>query len=173
MIPSRLKRILMVSTIVATSIFTGCDTQASHRAQLLADSIVVMRRQIHALDSSISNLQWDYNLYKLENSKGAIDFTSTGLQEIGNGFYVVSLSIDQHLTGVMIKGRILNGTSLLHQQAQFNLEIAAQTKDITIDSIPPQNAALFEVYVPDVPIDQAHWGKMSYVRSLIHYYLKK
>jgi hypothetical protein len=163
----------LIFAFIAVSLgVIGCDTQSANRIHAFSDSLSAANRRIHTLDSTLSYLRWDFNLYRLENAKGTIDFTSAGLQEIGNGFYVVGLALEQHLTGVAIKGRILNGTSLLHSNVELNLEIGGQTKDVTINSIPSQAAILFNVYVPDVPVDQTHWGQIKYVRSLINYYMK-
>ena len=169
-----INRIQICTLAVATLIFffSGCDTQSNTRIQRIADSLSTLNHRIHLLDSSLRKSNWDLYFYKLQNEKGAVDFTDAGLQEIGNGFYVLGINLGQHLTGIKVKGRMLNGTSLAHSNAEFNLTIGDQVKDFTISSIPSQTAVSFNVYIPDVPVDQTHWGQIRYRRSLLNYYLK-
>jgi len=158
--------------LLASLLLLACDRDVRKEVEDMKSTIAEIRQEVHNLDSTLAELRWDFTFYKISNQKGSIDFASSNLQEIGDGFHVGNLSLAQHLTGVKVKGRIINGTSLDHSNVAFHLTIGSQTKEFTINSIPPNTGAYFDVYVPDVPIDRTRWGRIEYQRSSITYYMK-
>jgi hypothetical protein len=152
--------------------FIGCDNQSANRIQHLGDSLSALNLRLDSVDSTLRTVQLDLYEYKIENEKGAVDFTEPGLQDIGDGFFVIGISVQQHLTGVKVSGRVLNSTSLLHTSVEFQITVGDQSKDFTVASIPSRTAVSFSVYIPDVPVNQTHWGQIKYQRALLNYYLK-
>ena len=82
---------------------------------------------------------------------------------------VVGSSVNPHLTGVKIKGRIINSTALARENIEFEITIAGKTKKFSINRISSGNSTGFEVYVPDVPIDKVNIAKFEKISSYALY----
>jgi hypothetical protein len=102
----------------------------------------------------------------------SVDFTVPNAQDIGKDFKVANLSVEQHLTGVKIKGRVINATSLRHDNLKFKITIAEKEKDFWINRISSGNSTTFDVYVPDVPLDKAQYGTIEYLESTVSFYTR-
>lgn len=102
-------------------------------------------------------------------STGFVDLTVPNIQNIGDGFYVSQLSVEPHLTGVVIKGRVVNATSLNHSTASFIVTVAARSNTFTVNRITSGRSTRFEVYVPDVSLEETKSGTIKFERSMVGY----
>jgi len=98
-----------------------------------------------------------------------IDFSVSTIQGIDAGFKVAGLNVEKHLTGVKIKGRIINSTALTYKDITFKMIVGEQEKDFYIKRISSGNSSSFEIYVPDVPIEAARFGEIKRGKSLVEY----
>jgi len=131
--------------------------------------------KVSSMDGIIATLESRSELNELMDDlerdlKGSVDLSTQDIQDIGHGFKVVGLSVTEHLTGVKVKGRIINATSLAHESLIFKITIGAQTKEFSISRISSGHSTGFNVYLPNVPTDRTSYGKIEYVRSFLRYY---
>ena len=89
-----------------------------------------------------------------------VDLGASGWQPIAGGFYVIDLTSAQAGKGTKISGRVINPTSVTHEQAQLSIKIGEHRATFTLPHVPPAIAQPFEVVVPGVaPAD----AKRAYV----------
>ena len=93
----------------------------------------------------------------------------SGIQEINNTFLVAELSLEPHLTGIKVKGRIVNSSSLSHENVKFKITVSKQSQEFTLNRVSPGSSTSFEVYVPDVPIKDTRSGEIEYIESMVSY----
>ncbi|NUM80081.1 hypothetical protein HUU42_04685 [bacterium] len=98
-----------------------------------------------------------------------IDLTSSSLQDIGDGFLVGNLSLEEHLSGILVRGRIVNSTSLTHTSVTFKIVVARQSKEFTIQRIASASSSSFEIYLPNVPVAHSNSGRIEYLSSSVSY----
>ena len=127
---------------------------------------------LEILETSVSELkkQLTSNEFRLiELERGFVDFTSSSIQDIGDGFCVAGIDASIHLTGIKIRGRILNTTSVDHRGATFKVRIGRSSNTLTIMRISSGNSTGFEVYIPDVAPSDAKFGNIKYKSSTVLY----
>lgn len=83
-----------------------------------------------------------------------IDLTKTSFQSIPKGFEIAIKNVDAHLTGIKIKGEVLNTQSVDYENLNLTIEVGQTNKDFTINKLKAGYAAEFEVYIPDIPVSQ-------------------
>jgi hypothetical protein len=132
-------------------------------------ALIVSGTFYYKLNKQINDLRYQIFLHEILTEEGNVDLTNSNIQGIGNGFYVAKLSVEQHLTGVKVKGRVINSMSLIHESVEFQIKIAGQAKDFTVNRIPAGGSAIFEVYVPDVPVARTKFAVIKYNRSAVLY----
>ncbi len=115
-------------------------------------------QKIDALNTTLSDVT-----SKLQQGK-YVDLTKDTLQEVGSGFLVTITSVDAHLTGVIVKGRLLNDNSTDRENVKFTIRmgstdlpspsgwtaLAFSGQDLTVQRVSSGYAARFEVYIPDI-----------------------
>jgi hypothetical protein len=79
-----------------------------------------------------------------------IDLAAAGWQPISGGFYVIDLSVAAAGKGSKIGGKIINPTSVTHEQAEFVVRIDEQRVGFSLPKLPPAVAQPFEVTFPEV-----------------------
>jgi hypothetical protein len=80
-----------------------------------------------------------------------VDLGAGGWQPIAGGFYVIDLAVTpQEKGGVKIAGKIINPTSVTHDQAQLSARIGDKRGTFALPHVPPAVAQPFEVVVPGV-----------------------
>lgn len=105
-------------------------------------------------------------------ARDPVDFASEKVQDIGDGFYVVSAKQKQHMTGVIFSGRIINSKSIIFENIDFRISVGLKSKEFTLSKISPGNSTQFEVYIPDLDPKDAQHAKLRYVAATINYYTK-
>jgi hypothetical protein len=98
-----------------------------------------------------------------------IDFPGSGWQPIAGGFYVIDLAVTPADKGVKVIGKVINPTSVTHENAQLSLKIAEHKATFTLPHVPPAVAQPFEVALPDVPPADAKRGYLALESSTISF----
>ena len=112
------------------------------------------------------------NLILKENRMNSIFLHSSGYQEIAEGLYAIIDSVDPHLTGLKIKGEILNTLAVDREGVSFKVHVGDKSGDFFIDEIPSGVAKKFEVYIPDADKD-AKYAIFEYKSGVVKYYERK
>ena len=100
-----------------------------------------------------------------------IDLTSEGWQDLGHGLIVSDIVVDEHLTGVKVKGKVINCLSVTQSRISLFIVIGESSKEFEIiEDIEPSYSADFEVYVPDVPIENTNKAKLVFQNSYRRWY---
>jgi len=79
-----------------------------------------------------------------------IDLPGSGWQPIAGGFYVIDLAVSPQGKGTKVTGKVINPTSVTHEDAHLSLKIGDHKATFTLPHVPPAVAQPFEVAVPDV-----------------------
>jgi hypothetical protein len=79
-----------------------------------------------------------------------IDLPGAGWQPIAGGFYVIDLNVVPQARGVKVAGKVINPTSVTHEQAHFSIKIGEQKATFSLPHVPPGVAQPFDVVLPDV-----------------------
>ena len=80
-----------------------------------------------------------------------IELPGSGWQPIVGGFYVIDLAVTPQGKGVRVIGKVINPTSVTHENAQLSFKIGEHRATFTLPRVPPAVAQPFEVALPDVP----------------------
>lgn len=99
-----------------------------------------------------------------------IDLTKTSFQSIPKGFEIAIKNVDAHLTGIKIKGEVLNTQSVDYENLNLTIEVGQTNKDFTINKLKAGYAAEFEVYIPDIPVSQTKTATVTYNNGVIRFY---
>jgi hypothetical protein len=98
-----------------------------------------------------------------------IDLPGSGWQPIAGGFYVIDLAVTPHGKGVKVLGKIINPTSVTHEQAQLSIKIGEHKVPFTLPHVPPAVAQPFEVALPDVALADAKRAYLALDSSTISF----
>ena len=82
------------------------------------------------------------------------------------GLYVAIDGVEPYLTGLKIKGKILNALAVNRKDLSFKVYIRDKSGDFFIDIIPSGVAKNFEVYIPDADKD-AEYALFEYENGVI------
>jgi hypothetical protein len=80
-----------------------------------------------------------------------VDLATAGWQPIAGGFYVIDLQVSPAGKGVKIGGKVINPTSVTHEDAKVSFRIGVERATISLPRVPPAVAQPFEVLLPGVP----------------------
>jgi hypothetical protein len=98
-----------------------------------------------------------------------IDLGVLGWQPIAGGFYVIDLGVTAQAKGVKIAGKIINPTSVTHEQAQFALRIGEHKGGFALPRVPPGVAQPFELALPEVSPAEAKRAFLALESSTISF----
>jgi hypothetical protein len=79
-----------------------------------------------------------------------VDLGAAGWQPIAGGFYVIDLAVAPTDKGMHIAGKIVNPTSVVHENAQFSVRIDEHRATFALVRVPPGIAQPFEVTLAGV-----------------------
>lgn len=108
-------------------------------------------------------------LYELLASRYTVDFSVRELQPVNDRFFLGEASQEQHLTGVKFTGRIINSLAVDHTEVTFDLKVAGQSKEFVINRISSGNSTAFNVYIPELRIEDARYAQIEYKHSKVHF----
>ena len=112
------------------------------------------------------------SLNSVSDIQKTVDFSVTTIQQLSDGFMLAEASQKKHLTGIKFTGRIINTQSVKHLDVTFNLSVNGKDKEFTINKISSGNSTGFNVYVPELSVNNARYAKIRYVRSSVSFYTK-
>lgn len=117
-----------------------------------------------ALDKRITNALTD-------EFETTIDLETTSFQYGPKQTLVSIQNVESYLSGLKIKGEILNPLSYTFKDLKLQIEIDNTSNDLYISKINPGCAAIFEINIPNVStINRKNWNaKIKYVSSMISY----
>ncbi|HVU49455.1 MAG TPA: hypothetical protein VHL80_02150 [Polyangia bacterium] len=98
-----------------------------------------------------------------------IDLPGSGWQPIAGGFYVIDLAVVPQAKGVKVLGKVINPTTVTHEQAQLSIKIGEHKATFVLPHVPPGVAQPFEVAVPDVPPADAKRAYLALDSSTISF----
>ena len=98
-----------------------------------------------------------------------VDLGASGWQPIQGGFYVIDLSVVAAGKGTRISGKIVNPTSVVHENANFSVRIDEHRGTFALTKIPPAIAQPFEVTLGDVPPGTARKAFFALDSSTINF----
>jgi hypothetical protein len=80
-----------------------------------------------------------------------VDLGASGWQPITGGFYVIDLGVTPAGKGTKIAGKIINPTTVTHEDAKISLRIGTERVTFSLPKVPPAVAQPFEVTLANVP----------------------
>ncbi|HVX95030.1 MAG TPA: hypothetical protein VHK47_08970 [Polyangia bacterium] len=98
-----------------------------------------------------------------------VDLAASGWQPIAGGFYVIDLGVSPQGKGVKISGKIINPTSVTHENAQLSLKIGEKKATFSLPHVPPAVAQPFDVTLADVPPAEAKRAYLALDSSTISF----
>ena len=98
-----------------------------------------------------------------------VDLSASGWQPIQGGFYVIDLSLASAGKGVRLTGKVVNPTSVVHENANFSVRIDEHRGTFALTRIPPAVAQPFEVTLADVPAGTARKAFFAVDSSTINF----
>jgi hypothetical protein len=100
-----------------------------------------------------------------------IDVPGSGWQSIAGGFYVIDLATSSAADGkgVKVTGKVINPTSVVHENAQLTFRVGEKKASFTLPRVPPGVAQTFDVTLPDVAAADAKRAFMSLDGSTISF----
>jgi hypothetical protein len=98
-----------------------------------------------------------------------VDLTAAGWQPIVGGFYVIDLAVSPAGKGTKIGGKIINPTTVTHEEAKISIRVGNDHATFTLAHVPPAIAQPFEVTLPNVAPADAHKAFVALEGSTISF----
>jgi hypothetical protein len=98
-----------------------------------------------------------------------VDLGATGWQPIAGGFYVIDLAVSPAGKGTKIGGKIINPTTVTHEDAKISFRIGTDRATFTLPHVPPAVAQPFEITLPTVAPADAHKAFVALEGSTISF----
>lgn len=128
--------------------------------------------------------------YEVENLKSRVDshinppfdFSVSSIQNVGYPFAVCNLSLDPHLAGIKIRGRLINQSSVAYEGATFTIKIEefrgsdgeilqeAKEKDFWIKAVGPGKSVDFGVFIDEVDPTKCKYGHITFKEGSLSWY---
>jgi hypothetical protein len=84
-----------------------------------------------------------------------VDLMNPRLQNLRYGFAVSQLAIARQESGVLVRGVVINGSSLFYRAATFRVKAGTSTGEFTISNLSPGAGGAFQVVLPNIPLENA------------------
>ena len=111
----------------------------------------------------------DVNRQLTSNVFHQVDLATAGWQPIAGGFYVIDLSVVAVGKGTRISGKIVNPTSVVHENAQFSARIDEHRGTFALTRVAPGIAQPFEATLTDLQPAQAKKAFIALDSSTINF----
>ena len=98
-----------------------------------------------------------------------VDFSPSAVQPIGHGFMVSKLDAVERPTGVRVKGRVINTSSIRHGHLRFRIALGERSEVFAVSLISPGNSTGFQVVIPDATLDGSSIAEIEYLGSTVNY----
>jgi len=133
--------------------------------------IMELKQDLSMLKTKMELLNTKMNRIALGNEPASVDLTSKNVQKINESFTVSIDEVEPHLTGIKIRGEIINTSGLTHRNIKFDVTVAEQTKELHIlEEIKSGYSRNFDLYIPDVPIEKSKYAKIEYISFVMRWH---
>lgn len=131
------------------------------------EAVRLVKLDINELKEEVTDLR-----IKMFFGKPAlISLTSESYQKINESFTVFIDEVEPHLTGIKIKGGIINTSGVAHENIKFDVTVAEQTKELNIlKRINSGYSRNFELFIPNVPVEKSEYATIKFVNSVMAWY---
>ena len=99
----------------------------------------------------------------------AVGFSPGAVRPIGHGFMVSKLAAVERPTGVRVKGRVINTSSIRHRDLEFRIALGERSEVFVVSLISPGNSTGFQVMIPDATLHGSSIAEIEYLRSTVTY----
>jgi hypothetical protein len=138
--------------------------------------IIMFVQYRSSTNSQISSLKTDWAMTTIRMSlleQKRIDLTVKSFQNVGGNFCISIESVDPHLSGVTIKGHVLNENATKCTDVKFNVSVGKTKQELNIPEISSGYASKFELYVPDVATEDTKTASVEYESSNVSYLISR
>lgn len=137
---------------------------------VIAYTYFSINQRLNYIQSTQDDIYYEVMPLIRQSKSNNINLTEKGWQELNYGLRIADISVTEHLTGVIVKGRIINTLSVNQSIIKFSMNIGSRNKIFEVtDDIKPGCSAPFEVYIPDVPIKQSNYASIKCISSYINF----
>jgi hypothetical protein len=109
-----------------------------------------------------------------------VDLSTTSFQNIESNYAVSVKSVSEHLSGILVKGLVLNQNSVAVHDVSFTVvinflfgtngpPIVSTARKLSLPEIGPGHAAPFELYIPDVDPKTSRSAVFSFDHASVSY----
>jgi hypothetical protein len=167
--PNTLVKIALVLSIVALLIVLAVIPGFNRSVKDVSRQVDELRKRIEDYRGEIAKAAEEIARIKLDidfRKRGFLDLSVKSLQELGDGFWLEKASVEPDMSGIVLKGFIINSTTMNQSSIKFDITIGNKNQELIIDRIDPGMSQSFELYVPGVKIEDAGYAKINYVESV-------
>lgn len=131
---------------------------------------VILFKKVEQLERTVLILDIDNDLKNDDILYGnSINITTTSFQKLNDDFSIAIKSVEPHLSGLKLKGLIVNKSSVVHTDLKFKINnYHTEVATLSLNNAMPGQQANFEIYIPDIT-NNTKFLKFLYIESLIHY----
>jgi len=104
--------------------------------------------------------------------KKTIDLTTPTLQSIGEGLLVSVREVQAHLSGLVVKGRVVNTNAVTKTAVNIKMQIGKTKQGFMLKKVSRGGSSRFSVFVPRVDVKHASYADMWVVNSVVSYRLR-
>jgi hypothetical protein len=90
-----------------------------------------------------------------------VDLMNPRLQNLRYGFAVSQLAIARQDSGVLVRGLVINGSSLVYRAATFRVKAGTSSGEFTLNNLSPGAGGAFQVVLPNLPLENARMAIFS------------
>jgi len=157
-------QIVLTIVIVLMAVAAGYGIFLLRKQEAKIGSIDTIEQRLKAAEASIQVLSQQIK-------KDKINLTIPGVQRINNDFLVTKLSVEKYLTGVKIRGAIINSTALEQNDAKFRISIGEKLTEFTVKRIKPGSSTSFVADILDIPFERATHADFDFIASSVSYFV--
>lgn len=157
-------QIVLTIVIVLMAVAVGYGIFLLRKQEAKIARIDSMEQRLKAAEASIQVLSQQIK-------KDKINLTIPGVQRINNDFLVTKLSVEKYLTGVKIRGAIINSTALEQNDAKFRITIDDKLTEFTVKRIKAGSSSPFVADILDIAFESASHANFDFIASSVSYFV--
>jgi hypothetical protein len=165
------KNHVIVLILLMLTLFTGCKTRESYyvRISRLEEQVDSLKNENRKLHKFVLANHAEFLEFKKERiEEDVIDLYSKSMQKIGEGFFIVGLESSTCATGLKLSGRIINSTSLKHENISFKITIGKASDEFHVPVISAGNSTRFKADIPGA-LKDTKTAVVRYVSSSVKF----
>lgn len=165
------EKYLIISVLLIVPLIALCKYRESYYVKItnLEERIDSLKSENDRLKNLIHAGHAEFLEYKKQSTLGSvIDLYSKSMQKIGEGFFIVGLETSTGLTGLKLSGRVINSTSLKHENIRFKMTIGNESGELHVPMVSAGNSTEFKTDIPGASKD-AKTAVVRYVSSSVQF----